>query len=183
MMLLFVIMSTTDDTIYQGRVKWFNNKTGYGFVTVIDGDKVGTDVFAHHSGISVDDEQYKYLVQGEYIQFNLSNVESSENYKYQAANITGIKKGKLLCETRNENRTTMSSRTGDNSNNNKSNSDINLVAKVKKLPKVQRDIVILRIFQDMSFKQVSEILTITENSAKVSFYKAKINLKGYINAV
>ena len=100
-----------------GRVKWFNNKTGYGFVTVIDGDKVGTDVFAHHSGISVDDEQYKYLVQGEYIQFNLSNVESSENYKYQAANITGIKKGKLLCETRNENRTTMSSRTGDNSNN------------------------------------------------------------------
>ncbi|MBT3250289.1 MAG: sigma-70 family RNA polymerase sigma factor [Candidatus Marinimicrobia bacterium] len=73
--------------------------------------------------------------------------------------------------------------TGDNSNNNKSNSDINLVAKVKKLPKVQRDIVILRIFQDMSFKQVSEILTITENSAKVSFYKAKINLKGYINAV
>ena len=117
MMLLFVIMSTTDDTIYQGRVKWFNNKTGYGFVTVIDGDKVGTDVFAHHSGISVDDEQYKYLVQGEYIQFNLSNVESSENYKYQAANITGIKKGKLLCETRNENRTTMSSRTGENSNN------------------------------------------------------------------
>ena len=117
MIVLFVIMSATDDTIYQGRVKWFNNKTGYGFVTVIDGDKMGTDVFAHHSGISVDDEQYKYLVQGEYIQFNLSNVESSENYKYQAAGITGIKKGKLLCETRNENRTTMSSKTGDNSNN------------------------------------------------------------------
>ena len=118
MMVIFVIMSATDDTIYQGRVKWFNNKTGYGFVTVIDGDKEGTDVFAHHSGINVDDEQYKYLVQGEYIQFNLSNVESSDNYKYQAAGITGIKKGKLLCETRNENRTTMSSKPGDNSSSN-----------------------------------------------------------------
>ena len=70
-----------------------------------------------------------------------------------------------------------------NSNNNNANFNINLIAKVKKLPKVQRDIVILRIFQDMSFKQVSEILTISENSAKVSFYKAKINLKGYINAI
>ena len=52
------------------------------------------------------------------INYIRNNVESSDNYKYQAAGITGIKKGKLLCETRNENRTTMSSKTGDNSNNN-----------------------------------------------------------------
>ncbi len=51
----------------------------------------------------------------------------------------------------------------------------------KKLPKVQRNIVLLRIYQDMSFKQISQILSISENSAKVSFHKAKINLKGYIN--
>jgi cold shock CspA family protein len=106
-------MSTTEtsETIYQGRVKWFNNKAGYGFVTIIDGvdigDKIGTDVFAHHSSINVVDEQYKYLVQGEYIEFSLSDVADGANYKYKASSIRGIKEGKLLCETRNEIRSTM----------------------------------------------------------------------------
>lgn len=106
-------MSTTEtsETIYQGRVKWFNNKAGYGFVTIIDGvdagDKIGTDIFAHHSSINVADEQYKYLVQGEYIEFSLSSVDTSADYKFQASSIRGIKGGKLLCETRNEIRATM----------------------------------------------------------------------------
>ena len=52
-----------------GRVKWFNNKAGFGFVTVLDGDKKGEDVFVHHTGVVVTDEQYKYLVQGEYVSF------------------------------------------------------------------------------------------------------------------
>ena len=106
-------MSATDtsETIYQGRVKWFNNKAGYGFITVIDGqdaaDKIGTDVFTHHSAICVSDEQYKYLVQGEYVEFSLSSIESTGDYKYQASNIKGLKGGKLLCETRNEIRSSM----------------------------------------------------------------------------
>ena len=106
-------MSTTatSETIYQGRVKWFNNKAGYGFVTIIDGvdagDKIGTDIFAHHSSINVADEQYKYLVQGEYIEFSLSSVDTSADYKFQASSISGIKGGKLLCETRNEIRASM----------------------------------------------------------------------------
>tara|TARA_B110000037_G_scaffold104480_1_gene121647 strand:+ start:959 stop:1423 length:465 start_codon:yes stop_codon:yes gene_type:complete len=106
-------MSTTEtsETIYQGRVKWFNNKAGYGFVTIIDGvdsgDKIGTDIFAHHSSINVVDEQYKYLVQGEYIEFSLSAVDNGADYKYQASSIRGIKGGKLLCETRNEIRSTV----------------------------------------------------------------------------
>jgi len=48
-----------------GRVKWFNNKAGYGFITVTDGSQSGSDIFIHHSAISVADQQYKYLVQGE----------------------------------------------------------------------------------------------------------------------
>ena len=44
-------MSSTDRFI--GRVKWFNNKAGYGFITVTDGPKAGTDVFVHHSVIKV----------------------------------------------------------------------------------------------------------------------------------
>lgn len=97
-------------TVYHGRVKWFNNKAGYGFITIIDGptagDKVGMDVFSHHSAICVSEEQYKYLVQGEYVEFVLSTVESGKDYKYQSANIRGVNGGNLLCETRNANRST-----------------------------------------------------------------------------
>jgi cold shock CspA family protein len=84
-----------------GRVKWFNTKAGYGFITVTDGDQAGTDVFAHHSDINVVNQQYKYLVQGEYVEFCLTKVES-EKYEWQASNVSGIKGGKLMCETRHE---------------------------------------------------------------------------------
>ena len=84
-----------------GRVKWFNNKAGYGFITITHGDKSGTDVFVHHSSINVSSQQYKYLVQGEYIEFKLINVENS-THECQAADVSGIKGGKLMCETRHE---------------------------------------------------------------------------------
>jgi cold shock protein len=86
---------------FTGRVKWFNNKAGYGFVTVTDGSKSGSDVFIHHSAIKVDAEQYKYLVQGEYVEFTLSTIEGGK-HEFQAAEVCGIKGGKLMCETRNE---------------------------------------------------------------------------------
>jgi cold shock CspA family protein len=84
-----------------GRVKWFNNKAGYGFLTITDGEKSGMDIFVHHSSINVSNQQYKYLVQGEYIEFNLINVENS-THECQAADVSGIKGGKLMCETRHE---------------------------------------------------------------------------------
>jgi len=82
-----------------GRVKWFNNKAGYGFVTVTDGSKSGSDVFVHHSSVKVDSEQYKYLVQGEYVEFSLSDTKTS-GHEFQAGDVSGIKGGKLMCETR-----------------------------------------------------------------------------------
>ena len=80
-----------------GIVKWFNNKAGFGFVTML-GDE-STDVFVHHSGVSVDREQYKYLVQGEYVEFNLSKSENND-HEWQAINVSGVQKGPLMCETR-----------------------------------------------------------------------------------
>ena len=95
----------TDTERFTGRVKWFNNKAGYGFITVTDGSKAGSDIFVHHSSIKIDTEQYKYLVQGEYVDFNLTEVTSS-SHEYQAGDVSGIKGGKLMCETRNEVRST-----------------------------------------------------------------------------
>lgn len=98
-------MSDSSAEKFTGRVKWFNNKAGYGFITVTDGPKSGSDVFVHHSSVKVDAEQYKYLVQGEYIEFSLATV-ANDKHECQATNVSGIKGGKLMCETRNETRAT-----------------------------------------------------------------------------
>jgi cold shock CspA family protein len=84
-----------------GRVKWFNNKAGYGFITVTDGSRSGSDIFVHHSAINVDSQQYKYLIQGEYIEFDLVKTDS-EKHEWQASRVSGIRGGKLMCETRRE---------------------------------------------------------------------------------
>jgi len=88
----------TQETSYLGRVKWFNNRAGYGFVTVLDQDKKDVDVFVHHSGVHVDNEQYRYLVQGEYVSFNVSKSDNKD-HKCQATNVRGVLGGRLMCET------------------------------------------------------------------------------------
>jgi len=76
-----------------GRVKWFNNKAGYGFITVTN-------------------SQYKYLVQGEYVQFDLAK-SSEGGHEFKAINITGVKGGELMCETRNHIHTERKGARGD----------------------------------------------------------------------
>lgn len=90
-------MSDTSKTT--GQVKWFNNKTGYGFITVNDGEHSGKDIFTHYSAINVGNSQYKYLVQGEYVELGLIKPESG-THEYQAVDVTGLKGGKLMCEVR-----------------------------------------------------------------------------------
>lgn len=93
---LFTFQETMTTII--GRVKWFNNKSGYGFITAkVDGKE--SDVFVHHSAIQVSTSQYKYLVQGEYVQFNLEHLEGS-NHEFQATSVSGIDGGPLQCESR-----------------------------------------------------------------------------------
>jgi len=96
-----VVTPSVDSEHLTGRVKWFNNKAGYGFITVTDGSKSGTDVFVHHSAINVDSQQYKYLIQGEYVEFDLVKTDS-QNHEWQASKVSGIRSGKLMCETRHE---------------------------------------------------------------------------------
>jgi cold shock CspA family protein len=96
-----MLKGTTSEERLIGRVKWFNNKAGYGFITVTDGTQSGADVFVHHTVIGVASQQYKYLVQGEYVEFSISATQNS-THDFQASNVCGIKGGKLMCETRNE---------------------------------------------------------------------------------
>tara|TARA_Y100000389_G_C17226638_1_gene395999 strand:+ start:146 stop:568 length:423 start_codon:yes stop_codon:yes gene_type:complete len=115
-------MSDTDNTVntsttYLGRVKWFNNRAGFGFATVMEGDKKDEDIFTHHTGISVDSEQYKYLVQGEYITFSLRESDN-DKHPYQAGNIKGVAGGPLMCETKNDQRQQQSEYESENSHTN-----------------------------------------------------------------
>ncbi len=48
---------------------------------------------------------------------------------------------------------------------------------VGKLPQKYRDVVFLRIYAELPFSQIAEILDITENSAKVVYYRAKNMLR------
>lgn len=89
-----------------GRVKWFNNKAGYGFITITDSTtNEERDMFVHHSEIKVEQTQYKYLVQGEYVEFVVAPVNREGSSDLHATSVCGIKGGKLMCETRNEVRT------------------------------------------------------------------------------
>ena len=85
-----------------GQVKWFNNKAGYGFITVSSGEQKGKDIFIHYSAIRVINSQYKYLVQGEYVEFSLVR-STSADHEYQAIEVSGISGGSLMCESRNNN--------------------------------------------------------------------------------
>lgn len=91
-------------TTTNGRVKWFNNKAGYGFITVQDCEtKEDRDIFVHHSELRVEQSQYKYLVQGEYVEFVIELLvrEGREN-DVHATSVRGVNGGKLMCETRTE---------------------------------------------------------------------------------
>lgn len=103
-------MSTTQETTERltGMVKWFNNKAGFGFITVSsEGDHSGNDIFVHYTSIRVTNSQYKYLVQGEYVDFTLVKSDN-EKHEYHATDVSGVLGGSIMCETR---RMTLSSQT------------------------------------------------------------------------
>jgi CspA family cold shock protein len=84
-----------------GRVKWFNNKAGYGFISLMEGDNIGQDCFVHHSAIQVNNQQFRYLVEGEYVEFFIIPTNGG-THAFQAGHVSGIGGGKLMCETRYE---------------------------------------------------------------------------------
>lgn len=79
---------------YIGQTKWFNDKLGFGFITICSGDDKGKDIFVHHSGIKPCNSNYKTLRKGEYIQFNVIQGLNG----LQAVDVRGIGGGPLMCD-------------------------------------------------------------------------------------
>ncbi len=65
----------------RGRVKWFNNEKGYGFIEY----KENEDIFVHYSAIK--QEGYKTLSEGQLVEFKL--LETTKGY--QALDVTVVK--------------------------------------------------------------------------------------------
>lgn len=63
-----------------GKVKWFNNQRGYGFITGDD----GTEVFIHYSGIV--GEGFRTLAEAEPVEYDVIDTEKG----IQAVNAKGV---------------------------------------------------------------------------------------------
>ncbi|MBU0605168.1 MAG: cold-shock protein [Candidatus Omnitrophica bacterium] len=64
----------------KGKVKWFNDAKGYGFIT----PENGKDVFVHHSVITGDG--FKSLKEGQDVEFDVTQGPKGE----QAANVVKL---------------------------------------------------------------------------------------------
>jgi cold shock CspA family protein len=94
--------------LLQGRVKWFNDRHGYGYITCISkGSYNEKDIFIHHTNITPKLSNYKTLYPNEYVEFLLGEADKcfdeDENpvdteYENQATRVTGIMGGPLLCD-------------------------------------------------------------------------------------
>ena len=65
----------------RGKVKWFNNEKGYGFIEY----KENEDIFVHYSAIK--QEGYKTLTEGQIVEFKL--LETIKGY--QALDVVVVK--------------------------------------------------------------------------------------------
>ena len=64
----------------RGKVKWFSNQKGYGFIT----PESGADVFVHHTAIQ--GEGYKTLEEGQEVEFEITNGPKGQ----QATNVVKL---------------------------------------------------------------------------------------------
>lgn len=62
----------------KGKVKWFNDRKGYGFIE----KETGGDVFVHHTGINI--EGFKTLSENQEVEFEVIQGERGE----KAINVT-----------------------------------------------------------------------------------------------
>ena len=73
--LFFCAPEEQEQVMASGKVKWFDNKKGFGFIA----QESGQDVFVHHTAIQ--GQGFKTLNEGEVVNFEI--VESAKGLKAQ----------------------------------------------------------------------------------------------------
>ena len=98
---LFFSNIPTRSNLSRGKVKWFNRRKGYGFITVITDHMNNKDIFVHKNAIKCTGK-YKYLVQGEYVDYEIIKTSTNNNiHEFEAYCVTGVMGGNLMCEINN----------------------------------------------------------------------------------
>ena len=89
--------SGNNQIITGGRVKWFNNKLGYGFISYTNQAGESSDIFVHYSQLKETGNStgFKTLFQGEYVDFKIIPCTNSE-HEIQASEVTGVNGGPLF---------------------------------------------------------------------------------------
>ncbi len=78
--MILIFYKKGEVTMEKGKVKWFSNQKGYGFIT----SEEGKDVFVHHSAIQ--GEGYKALEEGQEVEFDVQQGPKGE----QAINVVKL---------------------------------------------------------------------------------------------
>jgi CspA family cold shock protein len=83
-----------------GRVKWFNNKKGFGFIEIVNGadEYTGREVFIHFNNIYLQRSRYKTLYGGEYVSFHLVRAKE-DKYELEASDVRGAFGGYLRVDS------------------------------------------------------------------------------------
>ena len=66
--------------MFKGRVKWFNNQKGYGFIQ----DESGKDIFVYYTGLNM--PGFKSLEEGNEVEFDIVQGEKGP----QASNVVRL---------------------------------------------------------------------------------------------
>ena len=82
---------------YHAIVKWFNSKSGFGFITLLNHPEGEKDMFVHITNLNTSKNVFRVLMTGEYVECECE--VNDETGKEQAVNVTGLYKNLLMCES------------------------------------------------------------------------------------
>ena len=54
---------------------------------------------------------------------------------------------------------------------------------LERLPKVQKAVILLRDYEGYAYKEIAEILALTEENVKINIFRARVKLKEYIGSI